>query len=125
LIKYPTQDAIEGLLESRLAETGTQLVFLNRSNFSFILESVKEIGKNSDSAALIAKASYLIAKTINLHPLVDGNKRAAAILTLFFLATNSKKLVASQDEFYDILLGFARHELNENDISNWLASNVR
>lgn len=125
MINYPTQEAIEGLLESRLVETGTHLVFLNRSNFLFILESVKEIGGNNDSTALIAKASYLIAKTIELHPLVDGNKRAAAILALFFLAMNAKKLQVSEDKFYDVLLGFARHELNENDISNWLASNVR
>lgn len=125
MINYPAQNAIEGLLESRLAETGTQLAFLSRSNFLFILESVKEIGKSDDSAALIAKTSYLIVKTIELHPLADGNKRAAAILALFFLAINSKKLHVSEDEFYDVLLGFARHELNENDISNWLATNVR
>lgn len=102
MINYPNQDAIEGLLESRLAETGTQLVFLNRSNFLFILESVREIGKKDDLDTLIAKTSYLIAKTIELHPLVDGNKRAAAILALFFLAINSKKLQVPDDEFYDM-----------------------
>lgn len=125
MIKYPTLDAIEALLSTKLEKTGTALTFLNKSNFLFILESIREIGENNETTALVTKTSYLIAKIIDLHPLADGNKRAAAILALFFLATNGKKLQTTHDEFYGVLLGFARHILKENDISNWLANNVR
>jgi death-on-curing protein len=62
---------------------------------------------------LLKKTAYLIAKTIEIHPFVDGNKRATALLVVLFLAINGKRLVASQDEFYDILLGIAKHELKE------------
>ena len=122
MIKYPTLDAIEALLSTKLEKTGTVLTFLNKSNFLFILESIREVGenneKNNETTALVTKTSYLIAKIIDLHPLADGNKRAAAILALFFLATNGKKLQTTHDEFYGVLLGFARHVLKENDISN-------
>ena len=84
MIKYPTLDAIEALLSTKLEKTGTTLTFLNRSNFLFILESIREVGENNETTALVTKTSYLIAKIIDLHPVVDGNKRAAAILALFF-----------------------------------------
>jgi death-on-curing family protein len=126
MIRYPNRESIEALVKIRLEETGTKLAFLNKSNFLFILDSVRDVSKNVDERiSLVNKAAYLIAKTIDLHPLADGNKRLAAILVRFFLAINDQQLVVTQDQFYEILIDFARHDLKETDISTWLDNNLR
>ncbi|MBI5377063.1 MAG: type II toxin-antitoxin system death-on-curing family toxin [Thaumarchaeota archaeon] len=126
MIRYPNRESIEALVKIRLEETGTKLAFLNKSNFLFILDSVRDVSKNVDERiSLVNKAAYLIAKTIDLHPLADGNKRLAAILVRFFLAINDQQLVVTQDQFYETLIGFARHDLKETDISTWLDNNLR
>jgi death-on-curing family protein len=90
------------------------------------LDSVRDVSENVDErTALVNKAAHLIIKTIDLHPLTDGNKRLAAILVRFFLAINDQQLIVTQDKFYEILIGFARHDLKENDISTWLDNNLR
>lgn len=41
------------------------------------------------------------------HPFVDGNKRAAVAAALTFLRMNGLRIRASEDDFYDLVIGVA------------------
>jgi hypothetical protein len=41
------------------------------------------------------------------HPFMDGNKRAAVAAALTFLRMNGIRIRASEDDFYDLVIGVA------------------
>jgi death-on-curing family protein len=125
MIKHIPTKIIESLIKTTLESSGTKYTLVNKSNLSYILDSVVDINVGDEETVLLKKATYLITKTIDLHPFADGNKRAAAFMAIVFLSYNGKKLICSQDEFYDVLLGVAKRELKENDIRKWLQTMVR
>ncbi len=124
-IKYPDTETVEAFIKIHLERTGTKPSFLSKSNLMFVLDSVKDISNNSASVnGLIYKAAYLISKTIELHPMTDGNKRVAILLAELFLRMNGKRITATSDEIYEKMIALAKHDIKENDIRNWLVYSV-
>jgi death on curing protein len=65
---------------------------------------------------LAAAYAYGIARS---HPFVDGNKRAAAIVSMAFLDRNGVRIAAPQAEIY---LGFSRlaaGKMTERELAEW------
>ncbi|WP_229663228.1 type II toxin-antitoxin system death-on-curing family toxin [Microbacterium album] len=56
---------------------------------------------------LAEKAAALLESLARNHPLVDGNKRTAWMLTLHFLALNGVRHTFTTDEAFDYVVGVA------------------
>ena len=95
----------EGLLDSALARPKNLAAY-----------------EQPDFAALAA--SYCVGLAKN-HPFVDGNKRAALLVTGLFLLLNGKKLTASQAEATLAILGVAGSEISELEFAAWVRRNSK
>jgi death on curing protein len=69
-----------------------------------------------DAAALAAAYAFGIARN---HPLVDGNKRIAAVVSETFLALNGYRLEASDAELVVAFVALAAGELSEDELADW------
>jgi death-on-curing protein len=63
-------------------------------------------------------AAYLFHIVQN-HPFIDGNKRVGAVAADVFLTLNGMRLVASEDQFADLVLATARGEINKSAIAEF------
>jgi death-on-curing protein len=61
------------------------------------------------------KAAALLHSIARNHALIDGNKRLALAATIAFYGINGRRLVMSNDEAYDLIMGVAAGELDAVD----------
>ena len=66
------------------------------------------------SLAVLA-AAYAFGISAN-HPLIDGNKRTALVISFAFLDVNGLEVTASQEDAYLTILGLAAGEIRSR---NW------
>ncbi|WP_250505084.1 type II toxin-antitoxin system death-on-curing family toxin [Bowdeniella massiliensis] len=59
------------------------------------------------------KAAALLHSVCNNHPLVDGNKRLAAIASLVFAETNNHRCDLTNDELFDLIMEVASGALSD------------
>ncbi|MFZ2493353.1 MAG: type II toxin-antitoxin system death-on-curing family toxin [Thermoanaerobaculia bacterium] len=64
-------------------------------------------------------AAYLYGICRN-HPFVDGNKRAALITAMAFLAMNDVVIRADDDDFYDLVIGVAEGTVSRSAVAVFL-----
>ncbi len=95
----------EGLLTSALARPA------NRHAYEGVVDIVE------------LAATYAVGIASN-HPFVDGNKRAAFMALGLFLEDNGLRLVSTQDDATEAMLGVARGEIDIPTLANWLRSRV-
>ncbi len=69
-------------------------------------------------------ASYAIAIARN-HPFVDGNKRAAFMAMVVFLALNGMELEASEPEAVVAMLDMAAGELTDEEFTLWVREHAQ
>jgi death-on-curing protein len=69
-----------------------------------------------DAAALATAYAYGVARN---HPLVDGNKRTAAVVSETFLVLNGFALKASYAELVVAFLALAARELKDDELADW------
>jgi death-on-curing protein len=72
-----------------------------------------------DVQTLAAAYAYGIAKN---HAFIDGNKRAALVISLTFLALNGHTLSATREEVYNMFLGLAAGDVSEDEMGAWLTA---
>ena len=91
---------------------------------SALYRPVNIINYNPDANMydLAAALGYGIA--IN-HPFVDGNKRTAFIVMAVFLQINKIRLIASEADVVDIMLGIASGTISEEMLCDWLKENTQ
>lgn len=123
-ITYLEIDTVLEAIERHLGWTNTKAVYLNKSNLQFILESTKT-KFNSAKKPLQKKSSYLLTQIVGSHPMIDGNKRIAVVLTATFVRMNGAKITASDDEIFEKVTSFAAGKITESDIRKWLEENIR
>ena len=95
----------QGLLESAMARA------LNLAGYD-----------EPDAASLAAAYAFGIARN---HPFVDGNKRAAAVVSEAFLTLNGHALGASDAEVVVAFLALAAGELSEEEMADWFRAHLR
>ncbi|WP_062132639.1 type II toxin-antitoxin system death-on-curing family toxin [Demequina aestuarii] len=72
------------------------------------------------------KAAALLHSLCLNHPLVDGNKRLAALLAAMFLYVNGRDLALSNDELFDLTMAVASGDLRDvEDIAARLRTEAR
>ena len=94
-----------GLLESALARP----------------ENIAAYTPESDIARLAAAYAFGLIRN---HSFVDGNKRTGYVVMETFIIRNGRRLEASPQEKYSAILGIADGSLSEDDLTNWLRSNI-
>ena len=83
--------------------------------------NIDNYNPNATMCELAAALGYGIAID---HPFVDGNKRTAFIVMAVFLEINQIRLVASEIDVVNIMLGIAIGKTSEKMLSNWLKGNI-
>lgn len=78
---------------------------------------------NPDSTMADLAASYAFGLARN-HAFVDGNKRIAFLSIGVFLVINGYRLVADQVDAIQTVLALANGQLEERDLSIWIAKNM-
>jgi death on curing protein len=68
-------------------------------------------------------AAYLHSICRN-HPFIDGNKRTAVSCALTFLALNAIWIEASEDEFFDLVIGVAQGVASKAEVAVFLERNA-
>lgn len=72
------------------------------------------------------KAAALLHSLCLNHPLVDGNKRLAALMAAMFLVVNGRELTLSNDELFELTMAVASAELRDvADIAAGLRTQAR
>lgn len=67
----------------------------------------------------------MLTQIVKSHPLADGNKRTAVILTDTFVRINDAKIIASDDDIFEKVTWFASGKITESDIRIWLEERIR
>lgn len=75
-----------------------------------------------ESADLSAMAAAYAAGIARNHPFIDGNKRTAAVVCEAFLELNGHLLTASDDDWYQAMIGLASGALSEEQLTGWIRS---
>ena len=70
-------------------------------------------------------AAAYMAGIIKNHPFVDGNERAGFLAGAAFLELNGLRLMATEPEATQIVLGLASGEITEVQLSDWLQRNSK
>lgn len=123
IIHLELDTALEAI-DLHLKWTNTKAAYLNKSNLQFILEATKT-RFNSDKKPLQKKASFMLTQIVKSHPLADGNKRTAIILTDIFVSINGAKIIATDDEIFEKVTSFAAGKTTESNIRKWLEEKIR
>lgn len=76
---------------------------------------------DSDLATLAA--AYLFGLVKN-HAYVDGNKRVGFAAAATFLWLNGLRLMASESDAYDAVIGTVEGALTESDLADWIRKNT-
>lgn len=96
----------EGLLESALARPQNLMAY----------------SEDDPSLSRLAAAyGFGIARN---HALVDGNKRAALVVTLTFLLVNGLAVTAPREDRYFVFNDLAAGKLSEDEFARWLEANT-
>jgi death-on-curing protein len=70
---------------------------------------------------LVTKAGVLVIRLAKNHPLRDGNKRAAYLAMLEFLARNGRRFVATDvDTTIDMMVKIAGSEVEQTEVEDWI-----
>ena len=124
-IRYPSVEQVERLHDRVLDVTGGEHGDLNRSNLEYVLETVREIGEDTNvQKAMKKKAAYLLYNLISQHPFVNGNKRTAFELVKLFLRLNGHKIKARPQETYSSLADIAAGKTSLEQVERWIATNL-
>jgi len=70
-------------------------------------------------------AAALFESLVRNHPLLDGNKRLAVVLTWTFLLNNGRALEHDEDDAYDFTIAAAAGRMNLDSIRDWFAGRMR
>jgi death-on-curing protein len=75
---------------------------------------------------LTTKARVLVIHLVKNHPLLDGNKRAAYLAMLEFLARNGRRFHATNvDGTIDMMVRIAGSEVDATKVEEWIRRHVR
>jgi len=73
---------------------------------------------------LVEKAAAICFSLVMNHPFIDGNKRAGHFAMETFLLLNGKEIAATVDEQEQIILRLAAGEIERDELSEWLESQI-
>lgn len=74
---------------------------------------------------LVTKAAVLVTHLAWNHPLPDGNKRAAYLAMVEFLARNGRQFVAAGvDQTIDVMVRIASGKVDQTEVEEWIRRQI-
>ena len=70
------------------------------------------VGGTDAYPTVVEKAAALVHSAVRCHALVDGNKRVGLMLLIVFLGVNGRRLTATNDEAYELIVSIAEGGLD-------------
>ena len=95
-----------------------------------LLESALARPKNlfaysGQTSSLAQMAANYARGIVANHPLADGNKRTAFMISVTFLRLNGLQLIAPKEESVLKFWALAAGEISEEQLADWFAHNTR
>jgi death-on-curing protein len=119
-----TLDEVLSLHEEQLrlfgGSTGIRQIDLLQSAMGNVEATFGEIFLHETIFEMAAAYLYGICRN---HPFVDGNKRTATAAALAFLRMNEIRVHASEDDFYDLVIGVAEGRVSKAAVTVFLEKN--
>ncbi len=109
--------------QQQLALFGGASGILDERKLSSALARARNIYSFNLDASLYDLAAALGWGVAKNHPFVDGNKRTAFVIMAVFLQVNGIKLMASEVDVVNTMLGVASGEISEKQLKVWLQKN--
>ncbi len=120
-VTFPDYNGFMVILSEVLEDSaGTSLQFRDESLMKSAFarpENLEVYQADADLPDFAASLAFGIARN---HPLVDGNKRAAALGLMTVLLLNGKRLDATQLEVVDVFQSLADGQLDELELAHWV-----
>jgi death-on-curing protein len=121
---FLTLDEVLSLHEEQLrlfgGSTGIRQIDLLQSAMGNVEATFGEIFLHETIFEMAAAYLYGICRN---HPFVDGNKRTATAAALAFLRMNEIRVHASEDGFYDLVIGVAEGRVSKAAVTVFLEKN--
>jgi death on curing protein len=74
---------------------------------------------------LVSKAAVLVIRLAKNHPLLDGNKRAAYLAMIEFLARNGRHFVAAEvNQTIDMMVKIAGSAVDQAEVEDWIRRQI-
>jgi death-on-curing protein len=89
------------------------------------LARAQQIRAYDDKTDMVALAAAYIGGILHNHPFLDGNKRTAFVVGALFLEMNGARLIASEEDATQAVLGLAAGTLDESAFAAWMRRNVK
>ena len=123
-IKFVTFTQAKAMHEQQLSLFGGATGIIDEGKLESALYRPVNIANYNPDATLWELAAALGYGIAINHPFVDGNKRTAFIVMAVFLEINQIRLIASEVDVVNIMLGIASGTTSEEMLSNWLGENI-
>lgn len=123
-IKFVTLSQAKAIHEQQLSLFGGATGIIDEGKLESALyrpANIVNYNPDTNMCELAAALGYGIA--IN-HPFLDGNKRTAFIVMAVFLEINRIRLIASEIDVVNIMLGIASGTVSEEMLCSWLKENT-
>jgi death on curing protein len=85
----------------------------------------KQLYADRNNPDTVELATAYTAGTLRNHPFIDGNKRTGFIMGALFLEMNGYRLIVSEEDAAEAVLGLAAGTLDENAFAAWMRANVK
>jgi death-on-curing protein len=121
--KWVTKSVVLAIHEQQIAEHGGAQGIRDIGLLESALarpENLASYGK-PDVAALASSYAFGIARN---HPFLDGNKRTSYVVTQVFLRLNGRDVEAEEATRLQVWLDLAAGDMTEEQLTNWLRSNL-
>ena len=124
-VKYLSIEDVEWAHERILEATGGERGDLARANLEFVLEAVKDVGRDMDfEKSIVKKAAFLLHSLVTRHPFVNGNKRTALEVADTFLELNDYSLRAKTEQTVTMTSSIGSGEMSQAQAEDWIARNL-
>lgn len=70
------------------------------------------------------KAAAILQSILINHPFIDGNKRTAFALLIYFLKSGNTELISNESDTYEFIISVSKGELDFDSILNWIDKNT-
>ncbi|WP_036479728.1 type II toxin-antitoxin system death-on-curing family toxin [Myxosarcina sp. GI1] len=123
-LKFVTLAQAKAIHKQQLALFGGTTGIINEGKLESALYRPVNIANYNPDASIYDLAAALGYGIAINHPFVDGNKRTAFIVMAVFLEINQIKMIASEVEVVNIMIGIASGTTSEEMLCNWLKENT-
>ena len=125
-LNYPSIEAIKEFNRIIVSEREETYSLEDPKQLEIILQDTETLAEDLPlENAIIKKATRLLRGITLAQPFYEGNKETALATTRVFLLRNGFKLIASDEEIFDLLTGIISGSQDLNAVESFLSIHVK